>query len=109
MLHAFQAASPAVEGSDQIRKGLARPRLQLVCLDDLARGLEQWNAAGAGKRMDFLHRRVAEPALGYVDDALELEIVSRIERDVQVGDGVLDLLALIEAGATDDFGKATPA
>ena len=44
---------------------------------------------------------VAQPALGHVEDALELEIVGGVEGDLQIGDGVLDLLAFVEARAAD--------
>ena len=43
-----------------------------------------------------------QAALGNVDDALEGEVVVGLDDDPQVGDGVADLLALVEAGAADD-------
>ena len=57
---------------------------------------------GAGEVVDALDRRVAEAALRHVDDALEFQVVGGIVRDLQIGDRVLDLLALVEARAADD-------
>ena len=75
---------------------------QLLRLDDLARGLvERRSARARASSLTRLHRGVAEPALGHIDDALELQVVGRVERDLEVGDGVLDLLALVEARAAD--------
>ncbi len=48
-----------------------------------------------------LHRRVAQPALGHVDDALEGKIVGRRMDHAQIGERVADLGALIEARAAD--------
>ena len=44
---------------------------------------------------------VAEPALGHVDDALEGEVVGRLCDQPQIGQGVADLHALVEARAAD--------
>ena len=49
-----------------------------------------------------LERRVAEPALGRVDDALEGEVVGRLVDEAQIGERVADLRALVEARAADD-------
>ena len=46
--------------------------------------------------------RVAEAALGRVDDALEGEIVGRLRDAAQIGERVADFGALIEARAADD-------
>jgi len=84
----------------------ALPR-ELLRLHDLAGGLIEGDRARP--RASSLTRRtavVAEAALGHVDDALELQVVGGVEGDLQVGDGVLDLLALIEAGARRSRGRA---
>ena len=49
-----------------------------------------------------LERGVAEAALGHVDDALEGEVVGRAGDAAQIGEGVADLGALVEARAADD-------
>ena len=45
---------------------------------------------------------IAEAALGHVDDALEGEIVGRLCDKAQIGQGIADFLALIEARTADD-------
>jgi hypothetical protein len=45
---------------------------------------------------------VAEAALGRVDDALEGEIVGLARRRAQIGHGIADFEALVEARAADD-------
>ncbi len=102
MLHGADQAAPAREALDEIGERSARLARELLRLDDLAGGLEQGNSPGAGKGMEPLQRRVAEAALGHIDDALELEVVRRIGGDLEIGDGVLDLGALVEARAADD-------
>ena len=49
-----------------------------------------------------LDRRVAEAALRHVDDALEGEIVGGLVDAAQIGEGVADFGALVEARAADD-------
>src|SRR5262245_56746129 len=44
----------------------------------------------------------AEPPPRRIEDALEFEVVRRIERHLEIGGRVPDLLALIEARAADD-------
>ena len=53
---------------------------------------------------DFLggeHGRLADGALGLVDDAAQPDDVARVVDDAQIGDEVLDLLALEELGAAE--------
>ncbi len=76
--------------------------LQLLGLGEFARGLQQRNAAGAGEVVDLAHRRLADAALGRVDDALEGEIVGRLAHDAEIGHRVADLEPLVEARAADD-------
>ena len=52
--------------------------------------------------VQHLHGGVAEAALGHVDDALEGEVVGRLRDDAQVGEGVADFHALVEARTADD-------
>ncbi len=79
----------------------ARLRLQLVGLDDGARGFGQRHAALAGVVVQELHGGVAEAALGHIDDALEGEIVGRRIDHAQIGERVADFGALVEARAAD--------
>ena len=51
---------------------------------------------------DRLQRLVAEPALRHIHDALEFEVGGGVLQHLQIGDGVLDLLPLVEARAADD-------
>ncbi len=52
--------------------------------------------------MQHLHGGIAQAALGHVDDALEGEVVGRLGDHAQIGEGVPDLGALVEARAADD-------
>ena len=92
---------PAVELQDQIAQAAARLRLQLIGIDHGARRLEQRDAALAGVVVQHLHRGVAEPALGHIDDALEGEVVGRRIDHAQVSQRVADFRALVESGAAD--------
>ena len=101
MPHSLDHRAPAVEGGDEIGERLARLRLQLLGLDDQPRRLEQRHAAGAGELMQRFQRGLAEPPPRRIDDALEFEVVGRVERDLEIGGRVLDLLPLVEARAAD--------
>ena len=94
--------APAVEGFEHAAQRAARFWLQLVGLDDGARGFGERHAALAGVVVQHLHRGIAEPALGHVDDALEGEIVGRRVHDAQIGQRVADFGALIETRPADD-------
>src|ERR1700719_3337568 len=58
-------------------------------------------AAPAGVVVQHLHRCVAEPALGHIDDALEGEIVGRRIDHAQIGQRVANFRAFVEARAAD--------
>src|SRR5262245_22062443 len=51
--------------------------------------------------MQHLQRSVAEPAFGHVDDALESEVIRRLRDHTQIGKGVTDFGAFIEARAAN--------
>ena len=102
MAHALEIAAPALERLRQIEQRFSRAWRQLIRFDDLARGLIERNDAGAGQLVDALDRRVAEAALRHVDDALEFQIVGGVGDDVEIGDRVLDFLALVKARTADD-------
>ena len=94
--------APAVERVEHVAQRAARLRLQLVGLDDGARGFDQRHAALARVVVQQLDGGVAEAALGHVDDALEGEIVGRLVDDAQIGERIADFGALVEARAADD-------
>ena len=93
---------PAREGGHQVAQCLPWLRLQLLRLDHHARRLHQRDAAAAGMVVQKLDRGVAEAALRHVDDALEGEIVGRLQRRAEIGERVADLGSLVEARAADD-------
>ena len=51
--------------------------------------------------MDFLHRLVANAALGHVYDPFEREVVGGLTDDAQIGDGITNFGALVKAKATN--------
>ena len=55
----------------------------------------------AGKLVQRFEARFAQATSRRIDDALEFQIVGRVERHVEIGGRVPDLLALIEARAAD--------
>ena len=86
-----------------------RPRLrracgvQLVAVEHLRGGEQQRLLRARGRGVDGGDRLVAEAALGLVDDAFEGEVVGRLGDQAEVGEGVADLGALVEAEAADDL------
>ena len=64
---------------------------------------------GGGPGVEPADRRVAHAPLGLVDDPLDRHLVDRVDDRPQVGDGVLDLPPVVEAGAADHLvGDAGP-
>ena len=49
-----------------------------------------------GVARQFIHRRIADGALGHVDDAPHGNIVRRVDQHAQISQNILDLLAVIE-------------
>jgi hypothetical protein len=76
--------------------------LHLVGQDEIARRLQHRNAAAAGNIVDLAHRRLAQAALGHIDDALEGEIVGGLADHAEKRHGVADFQPLVEARAADD-------
>ena len=101
MAHGLDQRAPAVEGGDEVGQRLSRLRLQLLGLDDQPRRLHQRHASRARKLMQRFQARFAEAPPRRVDDALEFQIVGGIERHLEIGGRVPDLLALIEARTAD--------
>ena len=93
--------APAVERGEEVAQRAARFGLELVGLDERARGFGERHPLPAGVVVQELHGGVAEPALGHVDDALEGEVVGGRMHDAQIGERVADFLALVEARAAD--------
>ena len=94
---------PAGDVGDEIAEAAARLRGQLVAVEQGRGGEQQRLLRGAGVAVDGGDRLVAEAALGRVDDALEGEVVGRLGDQAEVGEGVADLGALVEAEAADDL------
>src|SRR3546814_9836613 len=63
--------APAVEIAQQVSQCAALLRFDVVGLQQVAQGGNQWPAAGARRLVHDLHGAVAQAALGQVDDALE--------------------------------------
>ena len=60
-------------------------------------------------RLERLHHALADAARRHVDDAAQADVVVRVEDQPQVGERVLDFLALVEPDAADDLvGDAGP-
>ena len=85
------------------------PRLRRACgvSSSLSSSAAAASSSGcwrrAGVAVDGRDGLVAEAALGLVDDPLEGEVVGGLSDQAQVGDGVADLGALVEAEAADDL------
>ena len=93
--------APALERGEKIAQRRARLGLELVGLDYRLRGGGERHAATARVVVQELHRGVAEPALGHIDDALEREVVGRGVDHPQVSQCVANFLALVKAGTAD--------
>ena len=63
---------------------------------------EQGAVGGAGGLVELANGRVADAAFGRVDDALEGEVVGLVGNEPEIGEGVADFEALVEARAADD-------
>ena len=59
--------------------------------------------SAAAKRVELGDAGVADAALGHVEHPLDADLVGRVDDGPQVGHGVLDLPAVVEAGAADDL------
>ncbi len=95
-------AGPAVEIVDQPAQRIARLGLHLLRLGKHARRLHQRHALRARVIVKLLQRRIAEAALGRVDDALEGEVVGSLRHAAQIGERVANLEPLVEARAAND-------
>ena len=78
-------------------EGLARE----AGLFGVVRRLGEGESVLRGVDTEFGLRRGADAALGFVDDASRRRLVARIDDQSRVGEGALDLLAVIEAHARD--------
>ncbi len=102
MAHRFGRLPPHVELGEQTGKRLACLGWQLISFDDLAGGLVDRDLAGTRERTDAVDRGIANGTLRGIDNPFELEVVGRVDGDLEVGDGVADFLAVIEFRAADD-------
>ncbi len=79
------------------------------CVLGAAEGGDEGDALTLGERRDAGLRAVADPPLRDVDDAAQVDRVGGVGQHAQVGQGVLDLAALVEPGPPDDLvGQADP-
>ncbi len=68
-------------------------------LPGLGHRVAEGDPASAGEAGQLGHRGVAHAALGHVDDAPPADLVVGVDQHPQVGEDVLDLLAVVELGA----------
>ena len=54
-------------------------------------------------RLQRIHHALADAARRHVDHAPQADVVVRVDDQLQVGERVLDFLALVEADAADDL------
>ncbi len=90
-----------VEHGQELAQRSTAPGADLVGLDEAARGPNEAPARAPRQPVQRPHRRIADASPGRVDDPLEGEVVVRLADQPDIGDGVPDLLALVEAGAAD--------
>ncbi len=102
MLEADPAAfAPAVERGQKSGERIARGARQPLAGDQVARGLDQRQRAGARFGVQQLQGRGADAAARHVDDALEGEVVGRLAHQAQIGERVADLLPLVKPRPAD--------
>ena len=94
---------PAGDVGDEIAEAAAGLRRQLVAVEQGGGGEQQRLLRCPGVAVDGRDGLVAEAALGLVDDALERQVVGRLDDQAEVGDRVADFGALVEAEAADDL------
>ncbi len=94
--------APAGEIAHKAPKRLARLPGQLVGADDTGGGEAERHAFRTGDAMDLFQCLVAQPALGNIDDTFEGKVVGGLVDEAQIGNGVADFRALIEAKAAHD-------
>ena len=95
-----RARHQRLEQSVQALDGLERSGADARFLG-LAERLEEGDPLGVREDLEPRDRRVADPAARPVGDAGERDGVERVVDHLEVGDGVLDLGALVEARAAD--------
>ncbi len=86
--------------------GVHEPRPQGIAGGDGLEPGQERRALAIGRHIDRferLHHALSDAARRHVDDPPEADVVVRIEHELQVGERVLDLLALVEADAADDL------
>src|SRR5690625_1794821 len=82
-------------------KGVDRARSQPDDVVEILQSGAEAQVVALGVRGDHRLRLRPDPALGFVDDAAQVHRVIGVRDRPQVGEGVLDLFAFIEAGAAD--------
>ena len=95
----IEVASEVVDQLEERLDALGRPRGHARFVP-APQGVDEPDSVAAREALQTAHRLVTHSALGHVDDALGAHLVGGVHDHLQVGQGVLDLLAVIEAGAT---------
>ena len=87
----------------QVKEGLypRRSPTGYPGVDRLAESGHEADPTLSGEGIDLGNRGVADTAPGNVQDAPGRHLIDRIGRQLQVRQGITDLTAVIEAGATD--------
>ena len=96
---------PAGDVGDEAAEAASGPAGCSSSVSSMLRGGEQQRLPESRARGAWMlgDRLVAEAALGLVDDPLEREVVGGLGDEAEVGEGVADLGALVEAEAADDL------
>ena len=66
-----------------------------------AQRVDEGHAVAVGPGVEAAHGGVAHAALGHVEDPLDAHLVDGVGQHLQVGQRVLDLAPVVEAGAAD--------
>ena len=101
MPHRVDQGAPAVERREQGGERAARFWLQVLGLDNQPCRLRQRNLARSCQLMQRFESRITEAPPGNVDDAFEFEIVGGVQRYIEIGDCVANLLPLVKAWTAD--------
>ena len=80
-----------------------RARGDSRCVLGAAEGGDERDALTLRERRDAGLGAVTDPSLGHVEDAAQVDRVGGVGQHAQVGQGVLDLAALVEPHAADDL------
>ena len=74
-----------------------------TCLFATPQSFDEGHPCAARERVELVDARIADPAFGRVENALERHLVGGVHDGAQVGHRVLDLTAVVETGSADDL------